>query len=754
MEEVGDEYFQDLVSRSFFQRSNVHPSLFIMHDLLSDLAKVVSGEFCFRLEGDDSSKISQRTRHLSYGRTKKFEAITEAKLLRTFLPVERSRQWKPELIDIEVTHNLLPMLKYLRVLSLSKYQCIAELPNSIGNLKHLRFLNLSKTSITNLPDTVSNLFNLQMLTLSGCNGLIMLPDSIGNLKHLRYFNLSETSIRRLPESTCSLYALQTLILRRCKKLVVLPTNMGRLINLKHFDIRETNLREMPPQMGKLTKLKKLTDFVLGEQGGSRIKELRELQDLRGELCIRNLQNIVDSQEAIEADLKPHKHLSYLSIVGFGASRFPNWVGDHSFSNLLSLKLSGSKRCLSLPPLGQLVSLQDLSITAFDKVEIVGSEFYGRSRTPKKKPFCSLKILRFEKIPQWQEWISYAGEDEEGGAFPLLQELSVKKCPKLIKALPIQLPSLSALEIEGCHQLVDSFPNAPTILKMKFKDSYRDVQLQKLTSGLYSLRVDRFHSLDSLLERLEQIGCLSTNLEEIVMTNCNSLLCFPIDVFPRLKSLHISRCPNLECVFAAKGILVNFSPLSSLEIGECSKLVHFLEGGLPFPNLTRLRLWGCSNLKSLSECMHTLLPSLVNMEIDNCQELESFPVEGLPFKLRSLHIESCNKLIAACKQRNSQLPHSLQCFSIGRNEDLESFPEDKLLPSTLTSLRLWNLENLKFLDCRGLQRLTSLRELKIWKCPNLESMPEEGLPSTLFTLKIGDLQNLKSWIARDLNITPP
>ncbi|KHN14858.1 Putative disease resistance RPP13-like protein 1 [Glycine soja] len=42
LEEVGHEYFDDLVSRSFFQRSNTsrwsHPKFFVMHDLMHDLA--------------------------------------------------------------------------------------------------------------------------------------------------------------------------------------------------------------------------------------------------------------------------------------------------------------------------------------------------------------------------------------------------------------------------------------------------------------------------------------------------------------------------------------------------------------------------------------------------------------------------------------------------------------------------------------------------------------------------------------------
>ena len=68
MEDLGSEYFQDLLSRSFFQQSSTkklqyempwwysldHSStkkpLFVMHDLIKDLAQKVARYICFRME--------------------------------------------------------------------------------------------------------------------------------------------------------------------------------------------------------------------------------------------------------------------------------------------------------------------------------------------------------------------------------------------------------------------------------------------------------------------------------------------------------------------------------------------------------------------------------------------------------------------------------------------------------------------------------------------------------------------------------
>ena len=63
-----------------------------------------------------------------------------------------------------------------------------------------------------------------MLSFSGEN-IRELPVSIGNLKHIRYLNIRNTRIKHLPNSLCNLYNLQTLILS--PYITELPTNMGK-----------------------------------------------------------------------------------------------------------------------------------------------------------------------------------------------------------------------------------------------------------------------------------------------------------------------------------------------------------------------------------------------------------------------------------------------------------------------------------------------------------------------------------------------
>ncbi|KAL7234861.1 hypothetical protein ACSBR1_018345 [Camellia fascicularis] len=67
-------------------------------------------------------------------------------------------------------------------------------------------------------------------------GVVKQMDSIGDLKHLRYLDVSGSRITRLLDIVVTLYNLQVLFLKFCHQLQKLPLNMGRLVNLRHFDI--------------------------------------------------------------------------------------------------------------------------------------------------------------------------------------------------------------------------------------------------------------------------------------------------------------------------------------------------------------------------------------------------------------------------------------------------------------------------------------------------------------------------------------
>ncbi|XVF30665.1 hypothetical protein REPUB_Repub16aG0077900 [Reevesia pubescens] len=737
MEERGDEYFNDLVSRSFFQQlSGDNKSRFVMHDLISDLAKSLSGEFVCRLEGGGGScGITEKTRHLSniqesYDVRKKFETLPKAESLRTFLSLKLS-SFPRCLVTNVIMDDLLVKSRCLRVLSLANCHNINELPEDTGNLKHLRNLDLSRTSIARLPNSVSTLYNLQTLTLNGCQSL-----------------------------------------------VELPKDMGKLINMHYLDIRETKLARMPKGMDKLIELRELTDFVIGEENGSSIKELGKLKHLRGSLAISGLEYVVSARDAKDANLKdnklknleliwreddrmnvdssrdrevleqlePHTNLEHLVISSYRGTRFPEWVGHSSFSNVVSLDLRDCKFCFLLPPLGQLSSLKSLTLSGCSGVERVGDEFYGNGT----KPFGSLESLSFEDMSEWEEW--FCSSDE---SFCLLQELSIRNCPKLTKSLPKHLPSLTKLELKRCDALQLQLEPLPCGLRdlcikdSKINDSILEQMVQQCTH-LEKLTMSSCCDLRSLpeasllpmtLKQLDIDSCgvldyskilMYTSLESLWIdgSSCHPLESFPLGSFPKLNKLSLWSCQDLKWNGA--------SCLNSLKINYFPNLICFdIEEGFSATNLTSITLWHCKKLKTLPEQMPSLFPSLVYLEIGDCPEIVSFP--GLPSKLRIIYISSSDKLIAGLISREWSL-HSLPSltqFIITNAKEIESFPDEDLLPSTLTLLWIYNLPNLKILNEKGFQHLTSLSRLNISQCPKLKSMRAERLPDSLFRLTIYD-----------------
>ncbi|XP_060670117.1 putative disease resistance RPP13-like protein 1 [Ziziphus jujuba] len=564
LEEVGNEYLNDLVSRSFFQDWSY--DTLAMHDLVNDLAHFVSGESCLRLNHNCSQDfVTKKTPHLSLWRCKPYDINIlgdggENKVLRTLLVLD-SRFTSQEQYDKSFRH--LQSMRYLRVLSMPSNMYTygnflsRKVFDSIGSLKSLRYLNLSFSKIKELPDIICSLCNLQTLIVNSCCELTRLPDTIDNLKHLRYLDVSDTAIERIPNTVCNLQNFHTPYLCGCEELTLLPSNITMLSNLHHLDILCTSLREMPPQLSNLKSLESLGQFAVGKNIESNIKELRKFQNLHGKLCITNLENVVNIEDVSEASLKdkklirelilewkgdsakdsheawkvlerlqPHTdNLESLAIRNYGGRSFPSWIGHPSFFCIVSVTLYNCKNCCSLPCLGQLPSLGDLTIERFDLLEKIGDEFYcDGSSLVDSKPFKWLYYLNFLDMPRWKEW-SLMGCSKEscGGVFLNLKYLSFSDCPELNGAcMPYCLPSLTSRSISGSSdQLVGSLSRC----------EYPSLDKLSLT---YCPTMKSFPQ-----------GRLPSNIKSIEILGCNELVSLSEEGWPcHLNSLDISQCEKV------------------------------------------------------------------------------------------------------------------------------------------------------------------------------------------------------------------
>lgn len=289
-EDVGMRYLKILFSRCFFQdvEDNGYYFTFKMQEPIHDFVqKVVKREYQRINLGVSYDDISAR--HLLFiGNVSYDQQLPHISAnLRTIIMLGG----EPFITALASKH------KYLRLLCLSGLEFLA-LPDSIGELKHLRFLELSWNSIIQeLPEAICKLQSLQILRLIGCSNLGNLPQgmqtslplcitSLSQLEKLVVYNCPKLNLRmdsqgqggnaQMNLKVFTIYDLQVLAdlpqlilqgsahtlkymrIDTCPSLQVLPAWLTTLTSLKKLEIASCPaLSSLPKGMGNLTALREL-----------------------------------------------------------------------------------------------------------------------------------------------------------------------------------------------------------------------------------------------------------------------------------------------------------------------------------------------------------------------------------------------------------------------------------------------------------------------------------------------------------------
>ncbi|XP_034710057.1 putative disease resistance protein RGA3 [Vitis riparia] len=283
LDDIGNKYIKEMLSRSFFQdfEDRHYYFTFKMHDLMHDLASFISQTECTVIDCV-SQTVSRMVRHVSFSYD-----LDEKEILSVVGELNDIRTiYFPFVLE---TSRGEPFLKAC----ISKFKCIKTLdlsgsnfdtlPNSISNLKHLRLLNLMwNKKIKKLPNSVCKLFHLQTLLLQGCEGFENLPKEFGNLISLRQLGI--TMKQRVLTGIGRLESLRILRIFKCENLEFLLQGTQSLTALRLLVIVCCrSLETLAPSMKQLPSLERLVIFDcerLNSLDGNGEDHVRGLRNLR------------------------------------------------------------------------------------------------------------------------------------------------------------------------------------------------------------------------------------------------------------------------------------------------------------------------------------------------------------------------------------------------------------------------------------------------------------------------------------------
>ncbi|KAG6395269.1 hypothetical protein SASPL_145911 [Salvia splendens] len=555
---------------------------------------------------------------------------------------------------------------------------------------------------------------LHVLSLKS-DGVKELPESIRELIHLRKLNISHTSIVKLPDWIGELHHLQTLSAKSgCSR--KLPSTLKYLINLRNLYIQPHV--ELPAEIGRLTCLRTLTHFTVGDNKGYRIEELGSLKNLNGELEILNLEKVLDKEEAEKAHifekpglidlrfvwtesgegerndesvlegLQPHPNLKKLEIRGFKGKRFPSWTLKMAIrdkpqgswvplNSLIQITLSCCQECKIIPTMEHLPNLKYIYLKGLKKVRSIDSSFYD---------LMSLHIEELERLENLPYGLFYENQN--------LSKLWINGCPKL-RELPDGLHTLNYLE----DLFIWSCPNLRWIGSLRGRGQSIGI-LRRLSIGLCGKLMMLPHQMiESWASTLQYLSLVElTSLRNLPMV----IAC--LSESTRLKELRIVGTPKLwasrndmswtlDSLWKLRiDVSEEWSRETSVDIKDT--VDDILQGC--WNSLSLLKLRGVVNwnwvpsyiqyLNALSwlvlenlgveELPHWFgkLSSLEELNLINCKKLRRLPSDNASkhlTKLRFLLIKDCMELRIDSEWHN--IPHLIIQVCDSTNGSVITFP---------------------------------------------------------------------------------
>ncbi|GKV38351.1 hypothetical protein SLEP1_g46269 [Rubroshorea leprosula] len=627
----------------------------IMHDLLREMALNMSPQF-----------------------------MMKAGMALEELPEEH--EWREDLLKVSLMNNNIreipssmsyPKCPMLTTLLLSNNN-ITTIPEAFFyHMPGLKILDLSRNyKLGRLPSSISKLENLTTLLLENCVSLKEVP-SLSNLRGLKKLNISGTSIEELPQSLNMLTNLK--YLRLGGRLSEIPGKMlQNLSKLQYLGV-DLSIPLKWEEIGRLRKLESLDGrFSTVDDMSFFIKSESEFPN-----WYRIFVGSYNENDAYNYNKTFSIALKIIVCCHIDICKEPNWLppdaqGFYIFD------------CKGVKSLNHISSLQDATDLRYCTVdECDGLEFVVSSNC--LKPLQNLESLYLYNLSNLNAMFGEVGVVAKlaplpVGTFSSLQKIRVWRCGKIKKLLPLRLlqylHNLRTIKVRDCNQLEEiiwseyeggegaleklTLPKLERLALVglpALKSIYSSFSTVLICDSIKAIEIKRCREIESVfgtgfnpLPTLEYLllGSLE-NLKSVFDEEALGLAA-PRNTFFSLKAIDVFRCHEIKKVFSSGWLLGHFQSLEAMQIYSCDQMEELISSStyeekealekIPLPKLQRLGLKELPELKCICSSSNMLIcDSIKSLEIVDCEKLKRIPLYlssldiGQPSSLKQIQVDT-------------------------------------------------------------------------------------------------------------------
>ncbi|CAL5047360.1 unnamed protein product [Urochloa decumbens] len=471
IEDVGESYFDELISRSMTQPSRVNIEGRVkscrVHDIMRDIVVSVSREenFIYSLGDNVPRTVEENFRHvvchggkyptvgMDWSRVRSLTFFGE----RPMGPGPGHPFCSPQLrmlrtLDLENaefaftqkeinTIGLLRHLKYLNVWYAKGYSYIYALPRSIGKLQVLQALDIRDSRISTLPIEISKLQSLRSLRCS-------------KSRYYEYFNLDKPK-DFMVETLCIPMIFTPLVDSEDRDEIIaglhmayssrwsksrgvrVPAGISKLKELQVLDvvdIRRTSTKAIE-ELGELIQLRKLgvaTKGATDKKCKTFFIAIQKLSSLRYLSVDGTEGSAIGTLEWMGSAFSPPPQLTSLKLYGY-IGEMPDWFG--SLTQLVKLFFCRSELTegKTMELLGALPKLMFLGL--------INEAYVGKDLVFREGSFPGLRKLELFRLYQLR------GVRFEEGTSPQMESIEVQYCKLTSGIIGIKhLPRLKEISL--------------------------------------------------------------------------------------------------------------------------------------------------------------------------------------------------------------------------------------------------------------------------------------------------------------------